>query len=101
MRDRGSGERKLGQGLIEVLALAAGGGVLVCSIEDDLGDALELDADGEHALDACVLVFAGQHLEEADDEVHEPDVGAGARVLGVLQDVAEEGHEGGDGEVED
>jgi len=72
----------------------------IAGLGDDVArDALELGADLEDTSDlAGALVL--QLGEELDEGLHEPQIGAGARVGRGMDDVCEESEEGGDGEVE-
>ena len=76
--------RRLVVGVFGAFALAAGVGVFVGLVEDDFGDAFELGADAEHALDAVRFFVDAQDGEEVDDLVHEADVGSDSCVLWVL-----------------
>ena len=69
-------------------------------IEDAACYALEFGGDAKHAFHAALFLGHGEEGEEIDDLVHQFYVGAGTGVVRVLEDVGEEGNEGGDRIVE-
>ena len=96
-RGHGRGFRGLGHGslfgymlrwlVVSVLgsfALAAGVSVFVGFVEDDFGNAFELGADAEHALDAMCFFVDAEDGEEIDDLVHEADIRSDSCVLWIL-----------------
>ncbi len=65
--------------------------LLVGFIENDFSNAFKFGTDAEHAFDAALLFGHAEEGQEIDHLVHEFDIGASAGILGVLQDVGEQG----------
>lgn len=95
LRLAGHGGSDTGFSVLLLLSLTPGRGFLLGPIENHAGDALELGADVEHALDAAVIFVCAENVEEAHNVIHELQIGACAAVLWVLEDVREERHECG------
>lgn len=67
--------------------------LLLRLIQDNLGDPLKLAAETKHTLDASIRLVRNKSGEEVDHYIHQFDIGAGASIIGVLEDISEEGDE--------
>ena len=98
----GSGPRLLLLSRLDFVALSLPPSkqFLFGALANDPRDALELRTDAQHASDAAVPVLVvAQHRQEVHDAAHQADVRLRRRVVRVLDDVGEQGHQRGYGEV--
>ena len=68
-------------------------------LQHDAGNAFECGADAEHALYTALLFGDGEEREEIHNLIHEFHVGAGPRVIWILENVGEESYKSRDREV--
>jgi hypothetical protein len=48
-----------------------------------------------------MFFITAEHGEEVDDQIHQLHISASPSVVGILEDVGEEGHERGDRKIDD